>query len=185
MLGGFATTVHAAASDTWVRLLHARNGAALATSLYATSTPLAAARAEDLVAAPAFLSAAPAAIGGAPVQALCITAHHPGRDRYVHGALLAENVRAWAVAGSVLRAMEHRVREAGALTPALADDALQVAMQARTAWDQAATGGHPRRIVDRVVTILSERGYASVFSGGPHWNVAMHWNVALQCWNVA
>ena len=39
MLGGFTSVVHAAASASWLRLLHARNPAALAVAGYDAARP--------------------------------------------------------------------------------------------------------------------------------------------------
>jgi hypothetical protein len=170
LLGGHLGIVHAAASASWLRLLHARAPASLGAAHYdhtasAVATGCGAATA-GYVEAAAFLSEAPEVDGLGSVRALCIAAHHPGRDRYLAGQLLEENIRSWFVAGCVLLRMEKPVRDQGGgrLSASLAEATLQAATEARASWDCSLA----TRLVSAVIRALSIAGYGPVLAQGPH-----------------
>lgn len=108
---------------------------------------------------------------GGTTRALCVAAHHPGRDRYLQGALLEANIRAWAVVGAVLVSpLAERVRAAKGLSQELAVEALSTAHAARAQWEFAATSPDqaPSRVLTAVIASLVRRGYAPALWNGPH-----------------
>jgi hypothetical protein len=176
VLGGHLGAVHAAASASWLRLLHARASASLGAAQYdhtANAVATGCGTAAGYVEAPAFLSEAPEADGLGSVRALCIAAHHPGRDRYLAGQLLEENLRSWMVAGSVLMQMEGPVRDQGGgrLSVSLGEAALQAATEARACWDSNVK--RSTRLVSAVIRSLSIAGYGPVLAQGPHAALAL------------
>ncbi|KAJ1635566.1 hypothetical protein T492DRAFT_863221 [Pavlovales sp. CCMP2436] len=102
LYGQFTRVLHGS-TRAWLRIAHARPSRVLIRAGYGGGVGSAAGVDGLAFAAPA---------GSTGRAFIGLSVHHPGHDAHLHGALLRDNVRAWAAAGTILLRFGEEMSEA-------------------------------------------------------------------------